>query len=97
MSGFDIATLTASVAGICMAICQIPQALLVWRTGKTEGLSILMQTILTLGIGMWFVTGLLLDNAPMYISNGFCLIFCIYVLYVAVRNNIDRTSKNIDK
>ncbi len=80
-----------------MAICQIPQALLVWRTGKTEGLSILMQTILTLGIGMWFVTGLLLDNAPMYLSNGFCLIFCIYVLYVAVRNNIDRTSKNIDK
>lgn len=46
---------------------------------------------------MWFVTGLLLDNAPMYLSNGFCLIFCIYVLYVAVRNNIDRTSKNIDK
>lgn len=83
----DLATITATIAGICMAICQVPQALLIWRTGNTSGLSVLMQTILTLGIAMWFVTGLLLENVPMYVSNGFCLMFCLYILYAVIRNH----------
>ncbi len=82
----DIATLTASVAGICMAICQIPQAWSVYKTNDTRGVSIGMQTTLSLGIALWFITGILLDNQPMYLSNGFCLIFCLYVVYRCVRN-----------
>ncbi len=82
----DIATATASIAGICMAICQIPQAWSVYKTNDTRGISIGMQTILSTGIAFWFVTGILLDNPPMYLSNGFCLIFCLYVLFVCVRN-----------
>ena len=70
-----------------MAICQVPQAVLIWRTGNTKGISVMMQTILTLGIAMWFVTGILLNNVPMYVSNGFCLVFCVYILYVVIRNN----------
>jgi len=84
----EIATLTASIAGICMAICQIPQAWLVFKTQQTNNISILMQLILTLGIAMWFVTGVLLNNPPMYLSNGFCLIFCLYILYVCVKNKL---------
>lgn len=82
----DLATITATIAGICMAICQVPQAVLVYRTKQTEGISILMQSILTLGIGMWFVTGILFNNAPMYLSNGFCFIFCLYILLVCIKN-----------
>lgn len=82
----DIATLTASVAGICMAICQIPQAWSVYKTNDTRGISIEMQTILSFGIALWCVTGILLDNPPMYLSNGFCLIFCLYVVYACIRN-----------
>lgn len=79
--------ITATIAGTCMAICQVPQAVLIWRTGNTKGISVMMQTILTLGIAMWFVTGILLNNVPMYVSNGFCLMFCVYILYVVIRNN----------
>lgn len=86
----DIATLTASLAGICMAICQIPQAWLVFKTQQTNNISILMQSILTLGICMWFVTGVLLNNAPMYLSNGLCLIFCLYILAVCIKNKKKR-------
>lgn len=82
----DIATITASIAGICMAICQVPQALLIFRTGKTDGISVWMQLILTIGITSWFVTGILLDNAPMYLSNGFCALVCYYILAKCVIN-----------
>lgn len=77
----DIATLTASIAGICMAICQIPQVLMVYRNKNANGISPFMQCILTAGIGMWFVTGIILNNAPMYLSNGLCLVCCLYILF----------------
>ena len=75
-----------------MAICQVPQAVLIWRTGNTKGISVMMQTILTLGIAMWFVTGILLNNVPMYVSNGFCLVFCVYFNPQEKRNAHDTVS-----
>lgn len=81
-----IGTITATIAGICMAICQVPQAWLVFKTKDTSGISILMQAILTLGIGSWFVTGILWNQAPMYLSNGFCFIFCLYILTMCLYN-----------
>lgn len=69
-----------------MAICQIPQALMIYRTGNTEGISIWMQGILTTGIVCWFITGILLNNAPMYLSNGFCGIACLYILAKCIYN-----------
>lgn len=87
----DIATLTASLAGICMAICQIPQAWLVYKTKDTRGISLLMQCILTSGIIFWFVTGLLLSNIPMWLSNGVCLVFCLYVLAMCLRQRLKKS------
>jgi len=84
----DINTLqliTATIAGTCMAICQVPQAWKIYKEGKAEGLSLWMQIIITTGIFFWFVTGVLLRNIPMWASNGFCLIFCIYVLVMVIR------------
>lgn len=84
----DIATITASIAGICMAVCQVPQALKIYKAGTAEGLSILMQIILTTGILFWFITGILMHSVPMWASNGFCLIFCLYVLGMCIRDRI---------
>ena len=91
----DIETITAIAAGICMAICQVPQAVKIYKAGKAEGLSLGMQIILTSGIFFWFLTGVILSlkgnggaGTPMWISNGFCLIFCIYVLVMCIRTRI---------
>lgn len=80
----DIATITASIAGIAMAICQIPQVLMVYKNKSAKGVSMVMQSILTLGVLMWFVTGVLLNNAAMYLSNGLCLVCCIYILFYRI-------------
>lgn len=79
-------TITSSIAGICMAICQVPQALLIMKTGKTDGISIWMQIILTMGITCWFITGILMNQVPMYVSNGFCSIVCYYILARCICN-----------
>lgn len=98
----DLATLTfitATIAGSCMAICQVPQAWKIHKEGKAEGLSIWMQIIITTGIFFWFLTGVILakegdpSGTPMWISNGLCLIFCIYVLIMIIRTNIRNKKK----
>ena len=91
----DIETITAVIAGVCMAICQVPQAMKIYKAGKAEGLSLGMQIILTSGVFFWFLTGVVLSlkgnnaaGAPMWASNGFCLIFCIYVLVMCIRTRM---------
>lgn len=85
-------TITSSVAGISMAICQVPQAIHVYKTKETDGISIWMQLLLTCGIAFWFFSGVILScvdfrsGIPMWGSNGFCLIFCIYILGMCIIN-----------
>lgn len=88
----SIFTITSTIAGICMAICQIPQALNIYRTRDTSSISLGMQVILTSGILFWFISGVILSvidfwsGFPMWLSNGICLIFCLYILSVCLQN-----------
>jgi len=75
------------MAGICMAIAQFPQAWMVWKTKNTEGISLLMFTILTLGVFLWFLFGVINNAMSMWLTNGICLIPSLYILFVAYRNH----------
>lgn len=74
------------MAGVCMAIAQFPQAWMVWKTKDTRGISLLMFTILTLGVALWFLFGLINGVVSMWLTNGICLIPSLYILIVAYRN-----------
>ncbi|MCI7556219.1 MAG: SemiSWEET family sugar transporter [Paludibacteraceae bacterium] len=90
----DPFTITSSIAGICMAVCQVPQAIRILRTRDTSSISLTMQVILTAGILFWFVSGIILsvrdfwEGVPMWLSNGFCLISCLYILIMCIYNKI---------
>ena len=90
---FDI-VIIGYFAGFCTAIAQFPQALKVIRTGDTQSISIGMYTIMTLGILLWFLYGVFLENLPMIIANGICLIPSLYILSITFRN-ILRTKKQV--
>ena len=81
------------VAGICMAICQIPQAMLIYKTNNTESISIMMQIILTSGITCWMIVGLLSGNIAMFITNAFCALSCYYILAKCIQNRVKKEEK----
>lgn len=93
MTYLNIFTITSSIAGCAMAICQVPQAYRVWKTQDTSGISIWMQMLLTTGVFFWFTSGVVLSlenftsGMPMWLSNGFSLIFCTYILIKKVRQS----------
>jgi MtN3 and saliva related transmembrane protein len=82
---FDI-HIIGYLAGICTAASQFPQAYKVYKTKQTEGISMLMYSILTLGVAFWFTYGILLNNLPMILANGACLPPALYTLYVMMKN-----------
>ncbi len=82
---FDI-VIVGYFAGFCTAVAQFPQALKVIKTADTQSISLGMYGIMTFGILLWFVYGVLLVNFPMMIANGVCLIPSLYILYICIRN-----------
>ena len=84
---FDI-VIIGYFAGFCTAIAQFPQAMKVIKTGDTKSISLGMYFIMTLGIALWFIYGVLLNNLPMMIANGVCLIPSVYIIYITIRNLI---------
>jgi MtN3 and saliva related transmembrane protein len=84
---FDI-VIIGYFAGFCTAIAQFPQAVKVIKTGDTQSISVGMYFIMTLGIASWFFYGVLLNNLPMIIANGVCLIPSFYIMFISTRNLI---------
>jgi len=82
---FDI-VIIGYIAGFCTAVAQFPQAAKVIKTGETKSISIGMYSIMTLGISCWLLYGILLQNLPMILANGVCLIPSLYILYITIRN-----------
>ena len=82
---FDI-HIIGFLAGICTAASQFPQAYKVYKTKQTQGISLPMYSILTLGVAFWLTYGILLNNLPMILANGVCLPPALYTLYIMIQN-----------
>lgn len=73
-------------AGFLTAIAQFPQAYKVIKTGDTRSISLGMYLTMTIGIFFWCIYGVFLENTPMILTNGICLIPSIYILIITIRN-----------
>ena len=67
-------------AGTCVTISVIPQILKVWRTKKVKAISLKTFSILTFGIGVWILYGILKNDVPIIITNG--VSFCLNLLMI---------------
>ena len=68
------------VAAMCTTTAFVPQAVQVFRTRRTDDLSLGMFSLLTVGIALWFAYGLLCDSPPIYLANGTTLVLAGYIL-----------------
>jgi MtN3 and saliva related transmembrane protein len=56
-------------AAVLTTISFAPQLVVAWRTGG-EGLSWTMLTLFGVGVGLWFLYGLLEMSRPVILANG---------------------------
>lgn len=63
------------LAGAITTLAIVPQVVKTWRTRQARDISLWQPVLLEIGMLLWFVYGLLLQDLPLLIANGFSL-FC---------------------
>ena len=77
--------IVGSAAAACTTLCWLPQSVKIIREKRTEGISLITQSVFTLGTALWAAYGLLLNNRPVLYANGVTLIFALTILILKIR------------
>ncbi len=76
--GFAAATLTTAAF--------VPQAVKVYKSKKTEDLSLGLFAMLFVGVFLWLIYGLLISSVPVIVANAVTLLLVAYILWMKIRS-----------
>lgn len=82
----DYVTTLGLVAAVLSTSAFLPQALKTIRSRQTEGISLLTYSILTVGVTLWLVYGLIEGDLPVALANGVTLCLTSTILSLKVRH-----------
>ncbi len=82
----DLTTLIGMLAAACTTFAFFPQAYKIYKTKRTQDLSVPMYVIFSIGILLWLIYGIIINNLPIICANAITFIFCVYILAMMVKN-----------
>ena len=71
----------------------VPQAILVVRTGNTQGVSLLMYALFAFGVAGWLTYGVLTSALPIILSNVVTLSLVLLILNLKLRDVLKARSQ----
>lgn len=72
-------------AGICTSVSLLPQLIKLIRHKKAEDISLFYLIILFIGLGLWIWYGVLREDMPIIVTNGFSLVINGIVIVLGIR------------
>jgi len=63
----------------------LPQAIRIIKTRQTRDISLAMYGVLTAGILLWIIYGILIGDLPLILANGITLIFASVILILKIK------------
>jgi MtN3 and saliva related transmembrane protein len=79
-------TLVGLTAATCTTASLLPQVVKAFRTKRTGDVSLLMYLILSTGLFLWLVYGLLKADLPLILANSFSFALSLAVLLLKIRH-----------
>ncbi|MDG2147215.1 MAG: SemiSWEET family transporter [Flavobacteriaceae bacterium] len=73
-------------AGFLTMIGFFPQLIKIWRSGSTEGVSLVMYFVLLLGVTLWLIYGFFINSLSIIISNLIAGIIQIFIISIIIIN-----------
>jgi MtN3 and saliva related transmembrane protein len=86
MNDLDGLTLLGLAAGFCTTASFLPQVIKTIKSRHTRDISLLMYIVLTLGLFLWLLYGLLLRDIPLILANGISFSLSFLVLFLKIRH-----------
>lgn len=68
------------LAGAMTTISFLPQVIQVWKTRSTKDLSIVMFLLFSLGLVLWLIYGISVQQLPIILANGFTLMMALIII-----------------
>ena len=81
------------LAAILTTVSFLPQTIMVIRTGKTDGISVVMYAMFTLGVSFWLAYGVLSESLPVVLANTITLGFASTILGLKLRSILRQRRK----
>lgn len=63
------ATMIGLIAGLLTSIASVPQVAKTWRSRHARDLSIWQPLLLSVGVALWLVYGMLIGDTPLILAN----------------------------
>ena len=73
------------LAGTFTTLALAPQAIKSWKTKHTKDVSLGWIIILTIGVFLWIIYGILLEALPVIVANSVTFILCVTVLVLKIK------------
>ena len=83
---FEWITVIGLIAAICTTTSFLPQVIKTLKSKKTQDISLMMYAILTTGLFLWLVYGIILNDAPLMLANGISFTLAMSVLILKIRH-----------
>jgi len=81
----DLVSLIGFAAAFGTTTAFAPQAFKAWKSKHTKDISLIMFLLLTSGIFLWLIYGILIYSIPIILANAFSLILALFILYLKLK------------
>jgi MtN3 and saliva related transmembrane protein len=81
------ATWIGLTAGLLTSIAALPQVIKTWRSRHARDLSIWQPLLLSIGIALWLIYGMLIRNIPLILANITPLVCNLLLTAMKIRFN----------
>jgi MtN3 and saliva related transmembrane protein len=78
-------SLLGFLAGTLTTISFVPQVHKVWRTKRSDDLSLGMLVTFGLGVFLWLIYGMLVHSMPVIVANAVTLALILMILVLKLR------------
>ena len=83
---FDSQTeIVGIAAGVCTSISLLPQLIKIFKHKKAEDISLFYLIVLFVGLGLWVWYGILREDLPIMVTNGFSLVINGMMIVLGVK------------
>ncbi|MDD5711758.1 MAG: SemiSWEET transporter [Smithellaceae bacterium] len=80
-----ISNIVGLAAAVLTTIAMAPQVVKIARTKNTAGLSLQTFAILSAGIALWFVYGLMISSLPLIAGNSIGLLLTLCIVFMKIK------------
>ncbi|MEK6745592.1 MAG: SemiSWEET transporter [Rickettsiales bacterium] len=78
--------IVGGIAAILTTAAYVPQFIKVFREKNTKGLSLGMYILITSGLAVWLIYGLMIDSPSVIIANAVTLLLAAGILFMKIKH-----------